>query len=47
MSIMRVDRRIAVHVLQFRRSTNDLLMCDGSGRPLITVGIVPMHFAGL
>lgn len=35
-----------VRTLQVWRYTYDVEMCDGSGRPVITVGIAPMHFAG-
>jgi hypothetical protein len=45
--VSRVNRRMLIRMVNFCRSTNDVLISDGSGLPWITCFIVPMHFGGL
>ncbi len=44
--VRRVKRRIDIRIVRFARSTYDVLMCAGSGSPMMTFGLQPMHPGG-
>jgi len=41
---MRVNRRMLIRIVKLWRSTNDVLMCCGSGSPVTVLQDTPMHF---
>lgn len=45
--VRRVNRRMLIRMVRFCRSTWLVLMCAGSGLPLIRVGIASKHSPGL